>query len=41
MKHGKMAIGGDWREIGQIYFKNKVSPSRLGILIGRVYTHTM
>jgi len=41
MKHGKMAIGGEWREIGQLYSKNKVSPSRLSMLIGKVYTHTM
>jgi len=41
MKHGKMAIGGEWREIGHVYSKNKVSPSRLSILISKIYTHTM
>lgn len=41
MKHGKIAIGEEWRETGHVYSKNKVSPSRLSMLIGKVYTHTM
>jgi len=40
MKHGKMTIGGEWTEIGQVYSMNKVSPSRLSMLIAKVDTHT-
>jgi hypothetical protein len=38
MKHGKMAEGGEWRKSGQVDSKNKVSPTRLSMLIDKVDT---
>jgi len=36
-----MATGGEWRENGQVYSNNKMSPNRLSMPFGKVYNHTM